>query len=188
MQTERNVHRHLQAATARQHVTATSQIVDPLATAAVVIGIVIDAVRGRIDAVGEACPLQVVARAQVVPGMVAAADVAVVHTGFAQTGLIVLTVGFLLGHNGQVFLGGQGHTADDIALAATHTDSVGGNHGVLVLAQVRNLNNGLIHALGQRESAQIDPHATCHGLIHAELARAAQAVDRIGHIAGTVGQ
>ena len=120
--------------------------------------------------------------------MVTAADIVILQARLAQTSLIVLTIGLLLGDDGQVFLGGQCHAAHDIALTATHTDGIGGDYGVLVLAQIRHLDNGLIHSLGQREGAQIYPHTACHGLIHAELACAAQAVDRIGHVAGTVGQ
>ena len=120
--------------------------------------------------------------------MVAAADVAVVHTFLAQVFLVVLALGLLLGDDGPVLLGGQGHAARDGAVAAAHADGVGGDDGIFILAEVGHLDDGLVHALGELESPQIDPHAASHRLIDAELARSAQAVDGIGHVAGTVGQ
>ena len=183
MQAEGDIHRHLQAAALGQHVAAASQVVHPLAAAAVVVGIVVDAVRGGIDAVRETCPLQVVARTQVEPGMLTAADVAVVHAFLAQEFLV-----FLLGGEATVLLGGQCHATHDVALAAAHLDGVGGDDGILIVAQVRHLDDSLVHALGQREGAQIDPHAASHRLIDTELARSTQAVDGIGHVTGAVGQ
>ena len=183
VQAEGDVHRHLQAATVGQHVAAAGQVVHPLAAAAIVVGIVVDAVRGGINRIGEASPLQVVTRSQVEPGVVAAADVAVFHAFLAQIFLV-----FLFGGDAAVLLGGQCHTAHDVALAATHLDGIGGDDRILFIAQVRDLDYRLVHALGQRESPQIDPHAACHRLVDTELAGTALAVDGIGHVARTIGQ
>ncbi len=183
MQAERQVNRHPQATTVGQHVAAASQVVDPLAAAAVVVGVVIDAVRGGIDAVREAGPLQVVTRAQVEPGMVTATDVAIVHTRLAEVFLVLL-----LGGDAAIFLGRQSHAAHNIAVSAAHLDGVGRDDGILVLAQVGYLNHSLIHALGQRECAHIYPHTTSHRLVNAELALSGLAIDGVSHITGAVGQ
>ena len=96
--------------------------------------------------------------------MRAAADVIVFHAFLAQVFLVLL-----LGSNAAIFLGGQCYAAHDIALATAHLDGVGSDDGILLVAVVRHLDNSLVHALGQRESAQIDPHAASHRLVHTEL-------------------
>ena len=115
--------------------------------------------------------------------MVTTAHVTVFHTFLAQEPFILL-----LGGNAAVFLGGQSHATGDVALAATHLDGIGGDDGILVLAQVRHLNDSLVQPLGQREGAQINPYAARHGLVHAEVALAGEAVDGIGHVTGAARQ
>ena len=54
MEAEREVHGNIKALSVGQHLATASQVVNPLATVLVVVGIVVDAIAGRVNLLGEA--------------------------------------------------------------------------------------------------------------------------------------
>ena len=89
----------------------------------------------------ESGPLQIVARTNGEPGTVATRHILVVHARLGKIFLIAIFLGY-----GKILFGIGSHLPDNVANAAAHLDSVGSNHALVVLRQIRKHNHIFVQA------------------------------------------
>ena len=162
---------------------AASEIIDPKATVAIVVGIVVGSVRRRVDAVGYACPLQVIARTFKVAWVAAHLrhKVELWLVGVA-VGLRVIGMSLGVGRD-LVAIGGT----CNVSHSSAELHGIGGKHLTGGLAEVAQLHEPAF-ALGETEGSKVNPRTAAHGLVHGEACHAILVVNGVKGVFRAVGQ
>ena len=183
MEGQRQVNGDVEALHVGTGLGAASEVVHPQTAVAVVIGVVVGAVGGRVDAVGYAGPLHVVA------GTLEVARIAAGHRHEVEARLVGVAVG-----DGSVAVAfavlldmvAVAH-ACNVAHAAAEAHGIGRDDLAAFLRHIAQFDTALL-SFGEGEGAEIDPRAAAHGLVDGERSGAAFVTDGVAGVAGALGQ